>query len=245
MEKMSLERGGTPISQMQGRVYISMRKRKLVDDPELQKQLDQVLKEIPSERIGPFWFHRGTSICIKDRVLHVGLQKREEAELRELLNSGFLTEDFLSSVLVPLNDESSKLPRLRLYNWYVTNFGKFKGTTLQTKDPVTGEECTIDPCVSYCATLKRLHRTLFDPYRRGTLLFFRVGEVIHHTTVGQLLFLRWCKKNNVDKWVSLNEKDIRSHLDATSNERSKLGKKRVRELTESAVAQIRLVSTIE
>jgi hypothetical protein len=232
----------TPISQMQGRVYMSMRKRKIVEDEELQKQLDQVLKEIPSERIGPFWFHRGTSLCVKDKVMHVGLQKREEAELCELLSSGFLTDEFLSDVLVPLNDENSKLPRLRLYNWYVTNFGKFKGTTLQTKDPETGEESNIDPSVSYCATLKRLHRTLFDPYRRGTLLFFRVGEIIHHTTVGQLLFLRWCKKNNVDKWVSLNEKEIRNHLDATSNERSKLGKKRVRELTERALAPIRLLS---
>lgn len=234
---------GTPISQMQGRVYISMRKRKLVDDKDIQDQLDKVLKEIPSERIGPFWFHRGTSICVKDRVLHVGLQKREEAELKELLCSGFLTQEFLSDILVPLNDESSKLPRLRLYNWYVTNFGKFKGVTLKIKDSCTGEEMTIDPSVSYCATLKRLHRTLFDPYRRGTLLFFRVGEVIHHTTVGQLLFLRWCKKNNVDKWVSLNEKEIRDHLDSTSTERSKLGKKRVRELTERAVAPIRLLST--
>ncbi len=238
MDKMEV----TPISQMQGRVYISMRKRKLVDDKHIQEQLDKILKEIPSDRIGPFWFHRGTSLCVKDRVLHVGLQKREEAELKELLTSGFLTEEFLSKVLVPLNDESSKLPRLRLYNWYVTNFGKYKGSTMQTTDPVTGEEMTVDPSVSYCATLKRLHRTLFDPYRRGTLLFFRVEDVIHHTTVGQLLFLRWCRKNNVDKLVSLNEKEIREHLDCTSTQRSKMGKKRVRELTERAVAPIRLLS---
>lgn len=230
-----------PISQMQGRVYVSMRRRKLIQNTEQQENFERVISQLPSESIGPFWCFRGTSLCINDTIVHVGLQKREEGELRELLQSGFLTREFLETVLVPLNDESSSVPRLRLYNWYCTNFGKFKGASLQTKDS-TGADRFIDPTISYCATLKRLHRTLFDPYRRGTLLFFKVGEVVHHTTVGQLLFLKWCKKNDVDRWVSLHEEEIRAHLDKTCSERASRGKKRVRELTERQETSVRLVS---
>lgn len=230
-----------PITQMQGRVYVSMRRRKIMNDPAQQAAFEEALKQVPSEAIGPFWCFRGTSLCFNNTIVHVGLQKREEGELRELIASGFLTPKFLSEVLVPLNDESSSVPRLRLYNWYCTNFGKFKGTSLQSKDPVTGADRFIDPTISYCATLKRLHRTLFDPYRRGTLLFFKVEDVVHHTTVGQLLFLKWCKKNDVDRWVTLHEAEIREHLDKTCAERALRGKKRVRELTERQATTVRLV----
>jgi len=230
-----------PISQMQGRVYISMRRRKTMSDPATQQAFEEALSKVPSESIGPFWCYRGTTLVVNGSIVHVGLQKREEGELRELLQSGFLTPEFLRDVLVPLNDESSSVPRLRLYNWYCTNFGKFKGSSLQSTDPVTGEQRFIDPTISYCATLKRLHRTLFDPYRRGTLLFFKTGEITHYTTVGQLLFLQWCKKNDVDKWVTLNEAEIREHLEATCKERALKGKKRVRELTVRQSANVRLV----
>ena len=117
MQEASSDIRMLPITQMQGRVYISMRKRKILADPQQQAALDEAMKSIPSESIGPFWCFRGTSLCINNNIVHVGLQKREEGELRELLSSGFLTPQFLSSVLVPLNDESSSVPRLRLYNW--------------------------------------------------------------------------------------------------------------------------------
>jgi hypothetical protein len=72
-------------------------------------------------------------------------------------------------------------------------------------------------------------------------LFFKTGEITHYTTVGQLLFLQWCKKNDVDKWVTLNEAEIREHLEATCKERALKGKKRVRELTVRQSANVRLV----
>jgi hypothetical protein len=230
-----------PITHMQGRVYVSMRRRKIMEKPEEQANFEKAMLTVPTKSIGPFWCYQGTTLCINETVVHVGLQKREEGELRELLQSGFLTESFLCDVLVPLNDESSAVPRLRLYNWYCTNFGKFKGASLQTRDPVTGAQRFIDPTISYCATLKRLHRTLFDPYRRGTLLFFKVGDVVHHTTVGQLLFLKWCKKNEVDKWVTVHETEIREHLEQSCADRALRGKKRVRELTERQSATVRLL----
>lgn len=188
------------------------------------------VSKLESDTLGPFWFHKSTTISSNGSLVHVGLQQRERIELNELLRRNFITPEFLSSRLVPLNDESSSLPRLRMYNWAVTNFAKGKGITTKVvgKDGVTR---FIDPSISYDSALKRLHRTLFDPYRRGTLLFFKVGDQIHHTTVGQLLFIQWCGDNGVDKYVESHEEEIRQHLNETIKNRASKGTKRVRELT--------------
>ncbi len=213
-----------------------------------------------------------------------------------------MTDDFLKDVLVPLNDESSPVPRLRMYNWAVTNYAKGKGITTKVVEK-DGKVKFIDPCISYNSTLKKLHRPLFDPYRRGTLLFFRVSSSsksstsesalsslsssssssssscsspetenenqqneiqsgpletatgtgtgtgttlqhltsVHHTTVGQLLFVKWCIDNGVDKYVQSHETEIRQHLNTTAKLRSTRGKKRVKELTESTCKYARIL----
>lgn len=219
------------------------RKRKPDD---VDKRLDEALEKVESDSLGPFWFQKSTVVRVADRVCHVGLQQRERVELGELLRSNFIKPEFLRDTLVPLNDESSSVPRLRMYNWAVTNYAKGRAIVTEVVD-ADGTVRFIDPCASYNSTLKRLHRTLFDPYRRGTLLFFKVGEgagaETHHTTVGQLLFVRWCIQNGIDKYVATHEAEIREHLNETARERAKKGKGRVRELTESKAKYARLLPT--
>ena len=223
----------------QGTRHRTTRKRKPDD---VDKEMQDALTRIPSDALGPFWFHKSTTVYVREKTVHVGLQQRERLELQELVRINFLTDDFLRNILVPLNDESSKVPRLRMYNWAVTNFAKGKGITTQITDS-SGRLRLIDPSISYDSALKRLHRTLFDPYRRGTLLFFRLGDDVHHTTVGQLLFVKWCVDNGVDKYVSLHEDEIRAHLNETTKVRATKGKKRVRELTEAVCKYARVSST--
>lgn len=221
---------------MQGTRHRTTRKRK---PDETDKEVDTSM--IPSDSLGPFWFHKSTSVLVNGALVHVGLQQRERLELQELVRVGFVSDEFLEKRLVPLNDESSNVPRLRMYNWAVTNFAKGKGITTQIKDK-DGNLRFIDPSISYDAALKRLHRTLFDPYRRGTLLFFKIKGQIHHTTVGQLLFIKWCEENGVDTFVQVHESEIRQHLNDTAKARASKGKKRVRELTEAKLVHARVAS---
>ena len=229
------------IAFLQGTRHRTTRKRK---PDETDKEMEASLADLPSERLGPFWFHKSTSVLINGSMVHVGLQQRERLELDELLRTNYITEEFLNEKLVPLNDESSDVPRLRMYNWAVTNYAKGRGITTQVKDK-EGNLRLIDPSISYDAALKRLHRTLFDPYRRGTLLFYRIKENVFHTTVGQILFIKWCKDNGVDDFVEIHEQEIREHLNASTKARSVKGSKRVRELTESKMKHARIASTSE
>jgi len=222
------------VSIMQGCRHRTTRKRK---PDEIDENFD--IYKLESESLGPFWFHKSTTISTQGKLLHVGLQQREKIELQELLRQNFITPEFLKERLVLLNDESSNLPRLRMYNWAVTNFAKGRSITTQITEK--GVTRSIDPSISYDSALKRLHRTLFDPYRRGTLLFFRIGENIHHTTVGQILFIKWCGENGVDKYVTDHEQEIREHLNSTVKERANKGAKRVRELTSSKYNFARVV----
>jgi len=253
---------------MYGCRHRTTRKRK---PDETDKEVEQVLQTIESDAIGPFWFQKSTTFQVHGALVHVGLQQRERLELQELLRTGFVTPEFLRDILVPLNDESSSVPRLRMYNWAVTNYAKGKGITTCVTDK-DGLVKYIDPSISYNSTLKKLHRPLFDPYRRGTLLFFHV-EVLaghgadapkqeeqdpttepkhelakqeismakHHTTVGQLLFVKWCMDNGVDRYVEAHKDEIRNHLNETAKQRATKGKKRVKELTEATCKYARVI----
>jgi len=202
---------------------------------------DKRLSALPpttNDTLGPFTFRASSTVCIDDRMVHTGLQQRERIELEELIRSNTVNAQVLAKTVVALNDESSSsTPRLRLYNWCVSNYSKAHAVVTRVGDRV------VDPVVSYNAMLKRLHRTLFDPYRRGTQLFFSVeGDArMHHTTVGQLLFIKWSHECGIDKYVESHEAEIRAHLNETTRARSAMGKQRVRELTTSRCKIARIV----
>jgi hypothetical protein len=93
----------------------------------------------------------------------------------------------------------------------------------------------VDPNLDYQNELKKHHRLLFDPFRRGTHIFFEIetsGEASsrpHRTTVGQLCFIKWCIEHHVDRYVETHLDEIRAHMSASTKKEGPV--KRRRELT--------------
>jgi hypothetical protein len=216
----------------------SMRKRKFTSE-ELEKTNVGSVRDMESDFEGPFWFETSTTSNINGDKVHAGITRRERQLLSEIVKSGFFTTERLKNTLVPLNDESSKTPRLRAFDWAVTNFSK-GSPSLHIVDGKI-----VDPNLDYQNELKKHHRLLFDPFRRGTHLFFEVEDIsgttiskdevkktaakVHRTTVGQLCFIKWCIEHQVDRYVEENLEAIRAHMSATTKKNG--NKKRRRELT--------------
>lgn len=220
----------------------SIRKRKFESDEDLKKDLEfqQMAKRSKTvDMEGPFWFEEGSvEINESNEKVQHGITNRERQLLREIVKTGFYTEDRLRNVLVPLNDETSKSPRLRAFDWAVTNFAKGKPQLLQEE----GSASIIDPNLDYQNELKRYHRLLFDPFRRGTHIFFEISDagtlVTHRSTVGQLSFIKWCLEHRVDKYVEEHLDEIREHMHVTSKTKPK-DRMRRRELTKAPKRLVR------
>jgi hypothetical protein len=213
----------------------SIRKRKFTKD-ELAKTNLFVKPEIESDYEGPFWFEKASTSFVDGEKIHHGITRREHQLLREIVRSGFFTPERLHTVVVPLNDETSTTPRLRAFDWAVTNF--YKGRPqLHIVD-----NAIIDPNLDYQNELKKHHRLLFDPFRRGTHIFFETSnadgsKTTQRTTVGQLSFIKWCIEHHVDRYVEYHLDEIRAHMSASTK---KVGPtKRRRELTKAPKKLIR------
>ena len=205
----------------------SIRKRKFTDT-ELLKSEAFKAPELKSEAEGPFWFEASSTSFVEGEKIHHGIVRRERQLLRELTKSAFFTPERLKTVVVPLNDETSRTPRLRAFDWAVTNFSK--GNPHLT----VIDGAIVDPNLDYQNELKKHHRLLFDPFRRGTHIFFEVPDdagapVVHRTTVGQLCFIRWCIEHRVDRYVETHLDEIRAHMSANTKKNGVT--KRRKELT--------------
>jgi hypothetical protein len=192
-----------------------------------------------SDCIGRFWFERSRPIILDGKQTHRGISSREIVQLRELEASGFFDDHRLRESVVKFNDESSEAPRLRALDWAVTNYAKGHPLVMVVKD-ANGREAAIDPNLSYEGELRRHHRLLFDPFRRGTHIFFELDGMVHRTTTGQLTFVRWCIHSGVDKYVEENLPMIREHMAAATRRcNPSSGEKRRRELTLAPTRKVR------
>ena len=205
---------------------MSIRKRKFTQH-ELSNKDKLCASNLESEYEGQFWFEKSTTTILDAEKIHYGITRRERQLLKEIIKSGFYTQEKITQLVIPLNDENSSTPRLRAYDWAVTNFSKGR-PVLQIVDGAI-----VDPNLDYQNELKKHHRLLFDPFRRGTHLFFEAipgaDATVHRTTVGQLCFIKWCVENKVDKYVENNLEAIREHMCAST--KTKRNFKRRRELT--------------
>jgi hypothetical protein len=193
--------------------HVSSRKRKLDEKDILTLKTIGLPSTRSSDSMGPFWYESSYTAMINGQSVHRGITKKESLQLETLLATGKITAEFLDETLVPINDETSDVPRLRALNWCVTNYAK--GNPVFTMKPDgKGGSILIDPAVAYAQLLKSMHRSLFDPYRRGTLLFFTRASsgTTEYTTVGQLTFILWCIDSGVDEYVVKNEEAIRKHM---------------------------------
>jgi len=210
---------------------INRRSRQTVAEP--------VLK---SDRIGPFWFEQSHNVIVNGRSAHKGITSREHQQLKELIKTEIFTYDMLKKHVVPLNNENSSAPRLRAYDWAVTNYSKGNPKVI-LKVSKDGNSSFIDPNLSYEGQLRKHHRLLFDPFRRGTHVFFEIDGEIHRSTVGQLTFIKWCVENGVDKYVQENLAVIRTHMSQAT--RKVPGARKRRELTAAPNSLVRGVMMSE
>jgi len=193
---------------------------------------------------GCFWYIKPQiKIDAKtNRRSFYGMNQKEMQRLRELVKSNFFTPEMLS-VIANMNEESGtkKQTRLRSFDWAVTNFTKgnpisylrpIKSIDSNThakkeedkEDKEDKEEKTrriVDPHVSYSSELHSGHRLLFDPFRRGTHVYFEADGQNRHSTVGQLCFLKWCFDNGIDKYVDENADEIKKDMAVISKKRRK------------------------
>lgn len=205
----------------------SIRKRKFTEKEFAEASSASAARSIESDMEGPFWFERASVSTIGTEKFHHGITRREHQLLKELVKSNFFDATRLKNVVMPLNDETSKTPRLRAFDWAVTNYAKGRPQLTVVNNKI------VDPNLDYQSELKRHHRLLFDPFRRGTHLFFEVeGDAsAHRTTVGQLCFIRWCLEHNVDQYVEANLDAIRAHMSESTRQRGP--NKRRKELTKA------------
>ena len=201
---------------------------------------------------GLFTYTRPHNVVQNGAVTLRGLDAEEIAELERLVASGFYTPPLLRDVLSQLNDERSPLPRLRLFDWALTNYAKSKSSVIVR----TSDASILDVYSAYNIVLDEMHRKLFDPFRRrgnsfkdknGTLVerldkrvWFAVApsaETVEAaaaagleppppwedwTTVAQLVFVRWAITTHVFEYVITNHADIAAHRFAARKARASL-----------------------
>lgn len=235
-EDMVMSYGGSKVTSSRNR---SVRKRKGIL-PEEAADPPPACQE--SEQEGPFWFEAPRTILVTEpdtgrkKLQHRGITSRERQRLRELLKAGFISEDFLRTVVVPMNDETSDKARLRAHDHALTNW--LKGRPLLKQ--ICHEDGTVeisDISVDYERQLQRDHRQLLDAFRRGTYLFFELDGKYHYTTAGQLTYLQFGMNNDVHAYVEEHEEEIREQMkEAAKNKPAPAGdgrRRRRRELTKA------------
>jgi hypothetical protein len=187
-----------------------------------KKKTPELPHDRPTQRLGRFYYEKCR--MDKDGNLH-GITGREET-LLGLLNTYF-TDEIMRNWIIPLNDESTRVPALRTYNFALTNL--FKEHPFSRK---TARGDISIPYDCYDNTMRGFHKLNFDPFRRGTHLYYELDDRVHYTTVGQLNFLHWCQMSGIDEIIRKNEKQIL--LAQKKSEKQRNGRKRRRILSKMA-----------
>ena len=169
-------------------------------------------KEKEKERVGPFSFDAPQTFVLPDPrrlngTLHafVGVSACEIQVLKELVASGWCTEENLERDVVDVLDDSKRGIPLRQIDFALTNTAKKRPMLYDVLRP-DGTIASIDPYVSYKKMVQSYNRRLFDTFRREALVTFRIKGVDHATTVAQLKWAQWLKRDNILAFV-------RDHLD--------------------------------
>ena len=216
----------------------------------LEETADAPASQQKSESEGPFWFEAQRTLAVTDasgrKLLKCkGITSQERQRLRELIAAGAITPSFLRNVVHPSNDETSGTARLRAQDFALTNY--LKGHPVITH--VTRADGTTeirDLQSDYDVQLSRDHRLLFDPFRRGTHLFYDldgIAQSLCHTTVGQLSMLLFMERADFKAWVTEHEGAIREAMKAAARSKPAPAadgrRKRRRELTARPSAFVR------
>jgi hypothetical protein len=105
----------------------------------------------------------------------------------------------LEQTLTTYNQSKQKHRSIRCLNYFVVNFSKTTCVVLPNGLNVYQE---------YQTMLKHFRRKSFDPFRRGTPIYFQN----QYTTKGQILFFKWASTTGILKYFEAHAKDVNSHL---------------------------------
>ena len=119
--------------------------------------------------------------------------------------------DNLEKILPIINGESKI--SLRLIDWFVTNYSKFKFTVINNRFKVYNE---------YKLQLRAYQKKRFDPFCRWERVNIPFGDEHIQTTIGQLNFFKWILENNIIDYIINNERDIEEDM----NKRNSLAKRK-------------------
>lgn len=200
----------TPVSSIK-----KSRKRKFKKEEDKEEEEKEEEKKEYEKNDIFFYEKQKIAIANNDKKIMTGISLKEKYQLNELVKSKFFNNEKLK-IVVDLNNEKSQTPRLRSYDWAVTNYSKTKRSCSFQEG---NSNSLFDPYSLYVGELKRFHRLLFDPFRRGTHVFFEYDDEIHITTAGQLTFIKWCIENKIDKYVENNLQEIKLNMSFMSKQR--------------------------
>jgi hypothetical protein len=112
----------------------------------------------------------------------------------------------------------------RAIDWFITTYARRNAIPL-----VLENGTVIDLHASYKAELKSFSKKLFDVFKRGDSIRFKIGDVEFTTTVSQLNFLRWFVKYNIYTYFEEHRDHIEremKHANDRKNSKEFIGKKR-------------------
>ena len=126
---------------------------------------------------------------------------------------------WVRDTLLPFIDTSEERvePSLRLLDWFVTNYAKSMGTTINGLLIYS----------SYVDVRKAYQCRHFDPFRRNLKISFVIDDKRHWTTVGQVNFLLWGHTTGVLKYVREHREEIDRNMCETCKETRKLRKRSI------------------
>tara|TARA_R100001163_G_C5067706_1_gene207042 strand:- start:3226 stop:3915 length:690 start_codon:yes stop_codon:yes gene_type:complete len=136
-------------------------------------------------------------------------KRREQSRLRKLHEFYLHTSNL--EQLLPVLLKKSRVS-LRILDWFTTKYAPEYKVTYRIFHPhrPTKTFCVHD---SYKAQLKGYHKRYFDPFCRGSRIYFEYYEGCEiETTVGQLSFFKWAIENKVLDYVETHLDRIVAHM---------------------------------
>ena len=171
--------------------------------------------ESETERIGRFWYARGSIPAAK------------EQRLREIY--GFFDDAVVERLLLPVATQTFAVS-LRLLDYTMTNWAK--KTRVMTVMNTREGPMPVNIFSLYKDWLHFYRRRGFDSFRRRERVFFSAEGRVLETTVAQLNFLRWAEMYGVLEYVVANKALIEDDMIRTLGK----SKKRLREEDEGRQA---------
>jgi hypothetical protein len=115
--------------------------------------------------------------------------------------NSFYNQEENRTKLLNILDKSSGIS-LRNLEWFITNYSKKNNISYTTKD---GKYFTVH--CAYKSSLDGYSKKLFDPFCRSEKFAYTVPGTSHEiqTTLAQLNFIKWCIKNNIIDYISMNK----------------------------------------